>query len=246
VINDFFFFYIKIMDTLFLFPFYIFFLMLPILGVIMYFVMVRKNAFEERLALYRPQHQLSQKREAYLKGVRKFRLWVTGIIIVIFLAPLFLYLVLMIQEGVEVLHLLFRDEIIGETLLSLLIPFLVYYLLSYVFKRNEKALRMLVEQMSDSDFDLLLKVKDYLSLDNRYSPPFVLCNHQLYLFLFYTIREIDPAKITDMKCNWGWGRSRNSVFVRVKLSKKTIGIVMPEKAFSYFQRVVEKYAKLKF
>lgn len=39
----------KIMDTLFL-------LMLPILGVIMYFVMVRKNAFEERLALYRPQH----------------------------------------------------------------------------------------------------------------------------------------------------------------------------------------------
>ena len=41
MINDFFFFYIKIMDTLFLFPFYIFLLMLPILGVIMYFVMVR-------------------------------------------------------------------------------------------------------------------------------------------------------------------------------------------------------------
>ena len=59
------------MDTLFLFPFYIFLLMLPILGVIMYFVMVRKNAFEERLALYRPQHQLSQKREDYLKGVHK-------------------------------------------------------------------------------------------------------------------------------------------------------------------------------
>ena len=138
----------------------------------------------------------------------------------------------------------FPNEMI--TLVIYLIVFLVYWLLSYVFKRNEKALRMLVEQMSDSDFDLLLKVKDYLSLDNRYSPPFVLCNHQLYLFLFYTIREIDPAKITDMKCNWGWGRSRNSVFVRVKLSKKTIGIVMPEKAFSYFQRVVEKYAKLKF
>ena len=239
MINDFFFFYIKIMDT-------VFFLMLPILGVIMYFVMVRKNAFEERLALYRPQHQLSQKREDYLKGARKFRFWFVGIFFVIFVAPSIIYFILMFQESTAKWYVLYPNEMIVEPLIIFLIGFLAYYLLSYVFKRNENALRMLVEQMSDSDFDLLLKVKDYLSLDNRYSPPFVLCNHQLYLFLFYTIREIDPAKITDMKCNWGWGRSRNSVFVRVKLSKKTIGIVMPEKAFSYFQRVVEKYAKLKF
>ena len=183
MINDFFFFYIKIMDTLFLFPFYIFFLMLPILGVIMYFVMVRKNAFEERLALYRPQHQLSQKREAYLKGVHKFRLWIIGIAIVMFTAPLLIFFIVMLQEaGIRAaLYSFFPNEMI--TLVIYLIVFLVYWLLSYVFKRNEKALRMLVEQMSDSDFDLLLKVKDYLSLDNRYSPPFVLCNHQLYLFL---------------------------------------------------------------
>ena len=178
--------------------------------------------------------------------MHKFRLWIIGIAIVMFTAPLLIFFIVMLQEaGIRAaLYSFFPNEMI--TLVIYLIVFLVYWLLSYVFKRNEKALRMLVEQMSDSDFDLLLKVKDYLSLDNRYSPPFVLCNHQLYLFLFYTIREIDPAKITDMKCNWGWGRSRNSVFVRVKLSKKTIGIVMPEKAFSYFQRVVEKYAKLKF
>ena len=222
------------------------FVSLVLLLVFMYFIIVRKNEFEERLALYRPQRQLSQKREAYLKGVHKFRLWIIGIAIVMFTAPLLIFFIVMLQEaGIRAaLYSFFPNEMI--TLVIYLIVFLVYWLLSYVFKRNEKALRMLVEQMSDSDFDLLLKVKDYLSLDNRYSPPFVLCNHQLYLFLFYTIREIDPAKITDMKCNWGWGRSRNSVFVRVKLSKKTIGIVMPEKAFSYFQRVVEKYAKLKF
>ena len=236
MINDFFFFYIKIMDTLFLFPFYIFLLMLPILGVIMYFVMVRKNAFEERLVLYRPQHQLSQKREAYLKGARKFRLWVTGIIIVIFIAPLFLYLVLMIQEGVEVLHLLFPDEIIGETLLSLLIPFLVYYLLSYVFKRNEKALRMLVEQMSDSDFDLLLKVKDSLFVLTRYNPPFVLCNKQLYFFIFYTIREIDPAKITDI--DWGYGK--NGLYVKIK-SPKVTRITMSREALSHLLQIIKKY-----
>ena len=212
------------------------FVSLVLLLVFMYFTMVRKNEFEERLALYRPQHQLSQKREAYLKGVRKSRLWVTGIIIVIFLAPLFLYLVLMIQEGIEVLHLLFPDEIIGETLLSLLIPFLVYYLLSYVFKRNEKALRMLVEQMSDSDFDLLLKVKDSLFVLTRYNPPFVLCNKQLYFFIFYTIREIDPAKITDID----WGYSKNGLYVKIK-SPKVTRITMSRETLSYLLQIIKKY-----
>ena len=224
------------MDTLFLFPFFIFLLVLLTLGVSMYFIIVRKNEFEERLALYRPQHQLSQNREAYLKEVRKFRLWVTGIIIVIFLAPLFLYLVLMIQEGVKVLHLLFPDEIIGETLLSLLIPFLVYYLLSYVFKRNEKALRMLVEQMSDSDFDLLLKVKDSLPLSSKYNPPFVLCNKQLYIFIYIAIREIDPAKIIEM--NWSIGKK--GIFVRLKVPKKIV-FTLPYKTFPYFLQIVEQY-----
>ena len=238
MINDFFSFEFsaKIMDTLFLFPFFIFLLVLLILGVSMYFIIVRKNEFEERLALYRPQHQLSQKREAYLKKVSKFRLWVTGIIIVIFLAPLFVYLVLMIQEGVVVLHLLFPDEIIGETLLSLLIPFLVYCLLSYVFKRNEKALRMLVEQMSDSDFDLLLKVKDSLFVLTRYNPPFVLCNKQLYFFIFYAIREIDPAKITDID----WGYSKNGLYVKIK-SPKVTRITMSRETLSYLLQIIKKY-----
>ena len=212
------------------------FVSLVLLLVFMYFTMVRKNEFEEHLALYRPQHQLSQKREAYLKKVSKFRLWVTGIIIVIFLAPLFVYLMLMIQEGVEVLHLLFPDEIIGETFLSLLIPFLVYYLLFYVFKRNKKALRMLVEQMSDSDFDLLLKIKDSLFVLTRYNPPFVLCNKQLYFFIFYTIREIDPTKITEID----WGYSKNGLYVKIK-SPKVTRITMSREALSYLLQIIKKY-----
>ena len=212
------------------------FVSLVLLLVFMYFTMVRKNEFEEHLALYCPQHQLSQKREAYLKKVSKFRLWVTGIIIVIFLAPLFLYLVLMIQEGVEVLHLLFLDEIIGETLLSLLIPFLVYCLLSYVFKRNEKALRMLVEQMSDSDFEWLLKVKDSLFVLTRYNPPFVLCKKQLYFFIFCAIREIDPTKITDID----WGYSKNGLYVKIK-SPKVTRITMSRETLSYLLQIVEQY-----
>ena len=225
MINDFFFFYIKIMDT-------VFFLMLPILGVIMYFVMVRKNAFEERLALYRPQHQLSQKREDYLKGVHKFRLWFVGIFFVIFVAPSIIYFILMFQESTAKWYVLYPNEMIVEPLIIFLIGFLAYYLLSYVFKRNEKALRML----SDSDFELLLKIKERLPFINKYDTPFVLCNHQLYFFTFFAIREIDPTKITNMN----WGRSKNGVSVTLKAPKRTM-IMMPREAFPYFLQIVEQY-----
>ena len=40
--------------------------------VFLYFTVVRKNAFEERLALFRPTCQLSQKRDAYRQQVRKY------------------------------------------------------------------------------------------------------------------------------------------------------------------------------
>ena len=215
----------------------------------MYLAIVRKNAFEERLALFRPTHHLPKKQEVYMEGVRKYRKYANITLMVIFYLPLCVFAVVMLKEGYQQMGRL-CIPIPNDTKMLILLAIIpivaVHYLISYVLKRNEKALRMLVEQMSDSDFDLLLKVKDSLPLSSKYNPPFVLCNHQLYIFLFYTIREIDPTKITDMKCNWGWGRSRNSVFVRVKLSKKTIGIVMPEKAFPYFQKVVEQYTNQKF
>ena len=40
--------------------------------VFLYFTVVRKNAFEERLALFRPPHKLSHKREAYRQQVRTY------------------------------------------------------------------------------------------------------------------------------------------------------------------------------
>ena len=40
--------------------------------VFLYFTVVRKNAFEERLALFSPTRHLSQKREAYRQQVRKY------------------------------------------------------------------------------------------------------------------------------------------------------------------------------
>lgn len=138
------------------------------------------------------------------------------------------------------MYSLFFNQMEWTTLTIYLIVFLVYWLLSYVFKRNEKALRMLVEQMSDSDFETLLKVRDSLPSISKYSPPFVLCNHQLYLFLFYAIREIDPTQITEINCE----NNRNSIFVRLKSPKRTM-FTLPNTTFSYFLQIVEQYTKLK-
>ena len=139
------------------------------------------------------------------------------------------------------MYSLFFNQMEWTTLTIYLIVFLVYWLLSYVFKRNEKALRMLVEQMSDSDFELLLKVKDCLSLDNRYSPPFVLCNNKLYIFIFFAIKEIDPTQITDLD----WSYRRNDIYVEFKAPEKII-FTLPKKVLPYFLQIIEKYTNQKF
>ena len=95
---------------------------------------------------------------------------------------------------------------------------------------------MLLEQMSDDDFDLLLKVKDSLPFISKYSPPFVLCNNQLYIFLFYAIREIDPAQITEI--NWSTGRG--GIFVQFKVPKK-ITLGLSREGFYYFKAIIEKH-----
>ena len=49
-------------------------------------------------------------------------------------------------------------------LLAALLPVLmVYYIIYYVQQRSKKAKRMLLEQMSDTDFELLLKIRDNFS-----------------------------------------------------------------------------------
>lgn len=134
------------------------------------------------------------------------------------------------------MYSLFFNQMEWTTLTIYLIVFLVYWLLSYVFKRNEKALRMLVEQMSDTDFESLLKIKSSLFVLTCYNPPFVLCNHRLYIFVFYAIREIDPTKITCMN----WSHVKDGMLVTIKESKKIL-VTIPRGVFSYFLQIVQKY-----
>ena len=213
--------------------------------VFLYFTVVRKNAFEERLALFRPTHKLSQKREAYRQQVRKYSKYAHIILLVILYLPLCVLIAILIKEEYEktgILNILSIYDDTKITLLSVYVPILLlHYLLFYVIKRNEKTQHMLLEQMSDDDFELLLKVKDSLSFTSKYNPPFVLCNDKLYIFIFFAIKEIDPTQITDLD----WSYRRNGIYVEFKAPEKII-FTLPKKVLPHFLQIIEKYTNQKF
>ena len=209
--------------------------------VFLYFTVVRKNAFEERLALFSPTRHLSQKREAYRQQVRKYSKYAHIILLVILYLPLCVLIAILIKEGYEGIGILNILSIYDDDIFVYVPILLLNYLLFYVIKRNEKAQHMLLEQMSDADFELLLKVKDSLLFTTKYNPPFVLCNDKLYIFIFFVIKEIDPTQITDLD----WSYRRNGIYVEFKAPKKII-FTLPKKVLPHFLQIIEKYTNQKF
>jgi len=195
---------------------------------------VRKNAFEKRLALFNPTRQLSQERQAYMQKVYKYCKYFNSILLIIFYLPLCFFITLIIKERYEETGKLVIT-ISNNMMMILLVLFLAHYLIIYLKKRKAKALRMFLEQMSDDDFE------DSLSFTSKYSPPFVLCNHQLYVFSFFSINEIDPSKVTEV--NWSYGK--HSIFVLLKTPKR-ISVILPQGGFCYFLQIIEQYTELKF
>jgi hypothetical protein len=213
--------------------------------VFLYFTVVRKNAFEERLALFSPTRHLSQKREAYRQQVRKYSKYENIILLVILYLPLCVFIAILLKEEYEktgILNILSIYDDTKMTLLSVYVTILLlHYLLFYVIKRNEKAQHMLLEQMSDDDFELLLKVKDSLSFTSKYNPPFVLCNDKLYIFIFFAIKEIDPTQITDLD----WSYRRNGIFIEFKAPEKII-FTLPKKVLPHFLQIIQQYTNQEF
>ena len=226
------------MDSFYIICFALFFL--PTI-VFLYFTVVRKNAFEERLALFSPTRHLSQKREAYRQQVCKYSKYTKIILLVIFYLPLCVLIAILIKEGYEGIGILNILSIYDDDIFVYVPILLLNYLLFYVIKRNEKAQHMLLEQMSDGDFEFLLKVKDSLFFISKYNPPFVLCNDKLYIFIFFVIKEIDPAQITDLD----WSYRRNGIFIEFKAPEKII-FTLPKKVLPHFLQIIEKYTNQKF
>ena len=74
-----------------------------------YFVVMRKNDFEKRLAIFYPYRQLSQKREAYMQKVSKY----SYIIFALFLLPFFFLVYVLFKENYQEIseaNTLFSDE----------------------------------------------------------------------------------------------------------------------------------------
>ena len=207
----------------------------------LYLAIVRKNAFEKRLALFNPTRQLSQERQAYMQKVYKYCKYFNSILLIIFYFPLCFFVTLIIKERYEETGKLVITISNNMMMMILLVLFLAHYLIMYLKKRKGKALRMFLEQMSDDDFELLLKVKDSLSFTSKYNPPFVLCNDKLYIFIFFAIKEIDPTQITDLD----WSYRRNGIYVEFKAPEKII-FTLPKKVLPHFLQIIEKYTNQKF
>ena len=207
------------------------------MGVLLYFVAVRKNAFEERVAHYIPYHALERERSTYMEKVEKYKRYICiglGIFLSVFIVlPFVIFFVAISKEGV--------NFSVPEQLTLLMIPLslflMIYYLLSYVVKRHAKAQHLLLEEMSKEDFAYLLKVQKDLLWLRKYFPFFILCKEKVYFFTFFTLRKLDPKQIKKIRF---WNSRRGNRTILIKSSRWFV-TTMTEIVYPYLRDIVRKY-----
>ena len=207
------------------------------MGVLFYFVAVRKNAFEERVAHYIPYHALERERSTYKEKVEKYKRYICiglGIFLSVFIVlPFVIFFVAISKEGV--------NFSVPEQLTLLMIPLslflMIYYLLSYVVKRHAKAQHLLLEEMSKEDFAYLLKVQKDLLWLRKYFPFFILCKEKVYFFTFFTLCELEPKQIKKIRF---WNSRRGNRTILIKSSRWFI-TTMTEIVYPYLRDIVQKY-----
>jgi hypothetical protein len=205
------------------------------MGALLYFVAFRKNDFEQRVVRYIPYHAISVQRKQYLGKVEKYKRYIcNGLAIffaLVFIIPLGYLIALDILKGWMLM------QVASWALSPLIFLFWGYYLLSSVVKRNAKAQHLLLEEMSDKDFEYLLKVQKNLSWLRKYFPFFILCKDKLYFFTFFTIREIDPKRVEKMRSRSSKGDNRTVLIKHPKWFMTSItGRVYP-----HLQNIIKKY-----
>jgi hypothetical protein len=182
------------------------FIFFSIGGVIFYIVRRylegNKNTFEKRLDSYIPKSTLPLERKTYLEKRKRFVRCIFGVIIGGFIAVPFLFVVLCIdfntfqQENVE------RYHILSVLLLYAVISFLPYlgilfYWLYFMTNRTTRAQQMLLGEMSEEDFQHFNEIRR-INIFQNYTPLFLVCKGNLYLFKFSHIIEIPIATIRNV------------------------------------------------
>jgi len=104
------------------------------------------------------------------------------------------------------------------------------------FDKNIKKQQLLLEQMSDSDFELLLDIQKK-SYPFKYFPPFILCKDRLYFFSF-VIKEIDPASIK--KVSFSYARGGN-ILVHIKSTTSTT-ISLYRNIYPILVEIIKRYS----
>ena len=212
------------------------FLPYAIIGVILYFVAIRKNSFEERVAKYVPYHSLDKERKQYLETVEKYKHNICIGIKILLILPLSAFLIpLFIMTSKQKNDFQIEEFALFFLLFSFFI--LLYYLLSYVVKKNAKAQHLLLEEMSDNDFHYLLEVQKSLSWLRKYFPFFILCKKKIYILTFFTIKELDPKQIKKIRF---WSSKRGNRTILIKSSRWFI-TSMTEIVYPYLRDIVRKY-----
>ena len=212
------------------------FLPYAIIGVILYFVAIRKNSFEERVAKYVPYHSLDKERKQYLETVEKYKHNICIGIKILLILPLSAFLIpLFIMTSKQKND--FQIEEFALFFLHFSFFILLYYLLSYVAKKNAKAQHLLLEEMSDNDFHYLLEVQKSLSWLRKYFPFFILCKKKIYFLTFFTIKELDPKQIKKIRF---WNSRRGNRTILIKSSRWFI-TTMTEIVYPYLRDIIQKY-----
>mgnify|MGYP000927755777 FL=1 len=202
-------------------------LILVFVCISVYLIVQHKSNFEKRLAYHTPR-LLTPERQEYINGAERYIKKVSIIIGLFAGFPLMIMCAFLLPEaGASVIFLII--------VIFIAINFLGIYLLYRFFKRNIKNQQALLEQMSDSDFQLLLRVNKEIYLF-KYFPPFVLCKDKLYLFTSLTVEEIDPTKIE--KVTFAYVKGGNIV-VRMKLTK-TISITMYRTLYPILVEIIKR------
>ena len=207
-------------------------LIVPILIVIfvLYIFINRKGDFEKHLTYHTPR-LLSSQRQEYINGAERYTKKASIIIGLLTGLPLMIIVVFLLSQDVSDSLIIFLF-----TIFTILIECLCIYLMYRFFAKNIKKQRLLLEQMSDSDFELLLQINKR-SILFKYFPPFILCKDRLYFFSFL-IKEIDPASIK--KVSFSYARGGN-ILVHIKSATSTT-ISLYKNVYPILVEIIKRYS----
>ena len=197
---------------------------------VLYTFINRKGAFEKRSTYHTPRY-LPHQRQEYINGAERYFKKASIIIGLLTGLPLMIIFVFLLSQDVNDSLIIFLF-----TIFIILIECLCIYLMYRFFAKNIKKQQLLLEQMSDSDFELLLDIQKK-SYPFKYFPPFILCKDRLYFFGF-VVQEINPESIKKVSFTYARG---GNILVRIKSTTSTT-ISLYRNIYPILVEIIKKYS----